>query len=361
MDSSIDAGTSGAARRVPWRPGRALVPLVLVTLPWLAPRSGRGADATEEPVRNEHATFLATLVPTVRAGIARKDTEHPVFHGCFDWHSAVHGHWALLRIARTTAKHADAALAVDASLTGKGIEAEARMLAENGEFEMPYGRAWFLRLASEFARWSREGTRKDPDRLRPMADAVAASLDDYLKRREPGPSPETPEYANDAWALAQLHAWYAFVGDHARRQRIECTVCDRFLGAAEDVTFASDRARPEFFSRFGNWAYLVAQTQSAPVLARFLETHRAASADLAPVEPTGETAHHLGMNWSRAWALKSLAARAPEAQRRVLLAAYDAHVAAGKQEHAKFAGDYGAYDHWVPQFAVYALTDETGR
>src|SRR3954451_12025871 len=25
----------------------------------------------------------------------------PVFFGCFDWHSSVHGHWLLARLART--------------------------------------------------------------------------------------------------------------------------------------------------------------------------------------------------------------------------------------------------------------------
>ena len=26
---------------------------------------------------------------------------HPAFHGCFDWHSAVHGHWLLVKVLRT--------------------------------------------------------------------------------------------------------------------------------------------------------------------------------------------------------------------------------------------------------------------
>lgn len=25
---------------------------------------------------------------------------HPVFYGCFDWHSAVHGHWMLVRLLK---------------------------------------------------------------------------------------------------------------------------------------------------------------------------------------------------------------------------------------------------------------------
>ena len=25
---------------------------------------------------------------------------HPAFYGCFDWHSAVHGHWSLVRLLK---------------------------------------------------------------------------------------------------------------------------------------------------------------------------------------------------------------------------------------------------------------------
>lgn len=25
---------------------------------------------------------------------------HPTFYGCFDWHSAVHGHWSLIRLLK---------------------------------------------------------------------------------------------------------------------------------------------------------------------------------------------------------------------------------------------------------------------
>ena len=35
----------------------------------------------------------------------------PVFYGCYDWHSAVHGHWLLARLLRT---YPDATFAADA-------------------------------------------------------------------------------------------------------------------------------------------------------------------------------------------------------------------------------------------------------
>ena len=57
-----------------------------------------------------------------------------------------------------------------------------------------------------------------------------------------------------------------------------------------------------------------------------------------------------------AWALKALSRTAPKADRARFSKAYDAHVRQGLKEFEQFRGDYAAYDHWVPQFAVYALT-----
>jgi hypothetical protein len=36
---------------------------------------------------------------------------HPAFYGCYDWHSAVHGHWLLARFARLHPDHPLAAQA----------------------------------------------------------------------------------------------------------------------------------------------------------------------------------------------------------------------------------------------------------
>src|SRR5436190_181294 len=78
----------------------------------------------------------------------------PAFYGCYDWHSAVHGHWLLVRLARLFPKAPFASRARDAvakSLTPANIEAEVRYLTRPGRvtFERPYGLAWLLQLAAE--------------------------------------------------------------------------------------------------------------------------------------------------------------------------------------------------------------------
>lgn len=315
----------------------------------------------------DRKALLGKMVPIIRAAIDRQDTKHPVFHGCWDWHSAVHGHWALLRAARATGAFADEAKAADASLTAEGLAGELKILQEHPEFEMPYGRAWFLRLAIEHRDWAKAEGLQDPDRLAPMADAVAASLMAFFG--EFPPSPATHEYANNSWPLVQLHDYLKGSGDAAGLARVQAWIRDRFVASPCRMDFGSDGSRPEFFSPFGNWAYLVARTQDAAALEAFLKAHPLADADLVPVTrllpyPHGiqkkplVSPHQLGLNWSRAWALKALAdaARDPAAKAR-FEAAWRAHVEAGMRLHEAHAGDFMMYDHWVPQFAVYALTE----
>src|SRR3954471_20320643 len=78
----------------------------------------------------------------------------PAFYGCYDWHSAVHGHWLLARLARTFPSAAFAAAARSAlgkSLTPENITAEVAYLSAKSRvsFERPYGLAWLLLLAAE--------------------------------------------------------------------------------------------------------------------------------------------------------------------------------------------------------------------
>src|SRR5207302_6330245 len=86
----------------------------------------------------------------------------PAFYGCYDWHSAVHGHWLLARLARTFPDApfaASARAALDRSLTAAALAREADYLTGQGResFERPYGLAWLLQLAAELREW------RDPD------------------------------------------------------------------------------------------------------------------------------------------------------------------------------------------------------
>jgi len=314
------------------------------------PRFGPG-QVSEVPGRDG---ILLGLGGEILEHVQRRDTKHPVFHGCIDWHSAVHGHWALLRIARVTGLGQEGAVWVEQNLSPAGIAAELEHLRRAPRFELPYGRAWFLRLAFEFEAWARERGVAHADRLRPMADELAQDLLQRYERRLPGPN--AANYGSAAWALAQLHAWFVARGADRARERVEALVGAGYQdpSAWPELTLAADHERPDFFSRAGAWLYLLAHTAPGALPGQL----GARPLDLEPVSPLPKKAHHLGMNWSRAWALRAVQRRVDDPSLRHRLdVAFRAHVRAGLQTHAERLDDYDAYGHWVPQFAVYALTE----
>jgi hypothetical protein len=111
----------------------------------------------------------------------------PVFYGCLDWHSAVHGHWLLARLARyfpeasfqTTVREALAQ-----SFTPEKIQGEIAHLHKHPYFECPYGLAWLLQLAAELREWNDTQAKQWLTVLEPLETLVANNLHRWLQNLE---------------------------------------------------------------------------------------------------------------------------------------------------------------------------------
>jgi hypothetical protein len=306
--------------------------------------------------------------------IAKRDTDHAVFHGAYDWHSAVHSHWSLLRCARwaqrtaqPAADTAEAASLADTAIAsllredGAALDREVALLKSNVRFEMPYGRAWALRLTVEF-----EAVRAGDTGLAALGDVCFDSLLAFYKAAPPTPS--ELEYRNASFALHEMLRYAAHRGAARALElaTIGAWVRERFvLGAVPPASLADDLdASAGFFSRAGNWAALLVaavETGQAPAeeARRLLRPLVACDgAALNPVDVATGAVHHLGMNPSRAWGLACVARALPE-RRAELRSAVAAHERAARETHARVAGDYYAYDHWVPSFCMRAATEDT--
>ncbi|MGZ5933320.1 MAG: DUF2891 family protein, partial [Rhizomicrobium sp.] len=147
------------------------------------------AFQTEVP----HWVDLLAQIPARH--VQRHDTNHPAFHGCIDWHSACHATWALLAHRALTGDTRYEGL-VDRILMPAKLALEAADLAARPQFEMPYGRAWFLRLALE------DRLVTGSTRLQFVARDIAASLTTQFLARTADPFAR--EYANPCWALINL-------------------------------------------------------------------------------------------------------------------------------------------------------------
>lgn len=107
---------------------------------------------------------------------------HPVFYGNYDWHSAVHSHWCLVRLLRRHADSIDApavAAALQASVTQEGCQAEADYFKREGAatFERPYGWGWLLKLVAECESAQHDG----PSAHRALFKQLSANLVQILK------------------------------------------------------------------------------------------------------------------------------------------------------------------------------------
>ena len=245
---------------------------------------------------------------------------------------------------------------VDDALTPAGIAAERQKLKDEPYFEMPYGRAWFLRLAIAHAK--KHGKTYVTD----MADDVARSI--YERYRQTGPRPFELEYANPAWAMINLLDYIQFrktlspaPATPLPDREALVPLMRPFLGTSVKCSLQKEIAFPQFMSICGNWAALIAMWLP-PDEARATIDKLIPDVDEAMPVTKPQNAHHYGLNFTRAWSAWIVYSRTGDKRWAAMFARHmefmDAH-----PEWWSF--DYGQVGHWVAQFGIFAwerfLTD----
>ena len=340
-------------------------------------------SASADPLTAAQATSFARLAldgiakeyPHKPADVLNGDADvqpprqvHPAFHGCYDWHSAVHGHWMLVRILRRfpgLGIEGEIRAALSKNLTAGNLEAEARFFSRPGakSFERPYGWAWLLKLAAELHDWDDPEGREWSAHLRPLVEGIVASYLDYFPKQT---------YPNRSGVHSSTAFGLSFALDYARavkHEKLEALVVERsrsYFGADERIPAAWEPDGADFFSPSLMEADLMRRVLPAEAFRgwfhRFLPDLAAGvpSSILEPATVTDRTdpqlVHLDGLNLSRARCLRSVAAMFPEedATRQTLLAAAERHAAAGLAHVT--SGDY-AGEHWLASFATWLLTE----
>src|SRR5882672_5361252 len=144
----------------------------------------------------------------------------PAFYGCYDWHSSVHGHWLLARLARTFPSASftpEAQAALQQSLAEANIAQEVFYLKAEGRasFERPYGLVWLLQLGAELREWEKaEPSSIAPElakNLQPLEQAAVERLKTWLpKLSHPVRS---GEHSQTAFALGLMIDYARNIGD----------------------------------------------------------------------------------------------------------------------------------------------------
>jgi hypothetical protein len=299
------------------------------------------APAGLATLQADRAQWALALSKPIAVCVAKHDTDNPVFHGCIDWHSSVHGVWALT--AYTWATKDPRYKPLIASLMQPALLAKERKnLDADPQFEMPYGRSWFLRLAMDYRRTF--GTNA----LDAFGDDVAASLMTYYAHVRP--DPKSIAYDSATWALINLYDYgvarndariVAFVRDDVRKYYLANTACP----------LQTELDSGEFMAICTNWAWLVGETVPRAQFERWLAVFFADPRALDPVTDPA-TVHQEGLNFSRAWGLWNVYRQTGDPR---YFMAYLRHFNETYGQPKQWDGEYDLVAHWIPQFGMLAL------
>ena len=328
--------------------------------------AARFADLALECVGREYPNKIGHVMQSDADALAPRQLT-PAFFGCFDWHSAVHGHWLLARLCRTFPDaefSARARAALSRSLTKENIAQEVAYLAGEGRgsFERPYGLAWLLQLAAELREWDDPAAREWAAALAPLEQEAASRFAIWLpKLSHPI---RTGEHSQTAFAMGLVLDWARIAGNTAmekllversRSYYLEDRACNLAYEPGGQDFLSPCLAEADLMRR------VLEPVQFAAWLGRFLPdlSLDGISTLLEPAVVTdrsdGKLAHLDGLNLSRAWMLEGIATGLPEGDPRLggLL------TTAGRMRTAGIAsvtGEYYEGGHWLGSFAVYLVS-----
>jgi hypothetical protein len=331
-----------------------------------AAAAGRFAALALECVHRPYPNKIAHVLAS--DADARPPRElYPAFHGCYDWHSSVHGHWLLARLARLhpEAPFAAAARAALArSLTPENIATEAAYLAREDRvsFERPYGLAWLLQLAAELRAWDDPQAKSWSQALTPLETQAASTIRRWL------PQLHYPirvgEHDQTAFAFGLIWDWAAIGGDREMRQML-LDAAHRFYASDRDCPLGFEPSGHDFLSPCLAEADFMRRVLDRPQFSRWLSAAlpgipRSARQDWLPTgvvtnRADPKLAHIDGLNLSRAWMLEGIAQALGPKDRRVaaLEAAARLHREAALPQ---VTGEHYEGGHWLGTFAVYLVT-----
>jgi hypothetical protein len=285
---------------------------------------------------------------------------HPAFYGCFDWHSAVHGHWSLVALLKDFPKleRADSIRTLLARrITPENIAVEVEYFngPQNKSYERTYGWAWILKLAEELHTWDAPLARELETTLQPLTDLIVARYLDFLPKLV---YPiRTGEHPNTGFGLAFAWDYADAVEDKQLTSMIEERARNFFLND-RSASFAFEPSGYDFLSPVLEEVDIMRRVLPANEfhhwLAGFLPALTTPDFKLAVGEvgdrTDGKLVHLDGLNFSRAWVFYGLARQYP----RYSYLRIPAHLHVN-YSLPQLVGDSYEGGHWLGSFAIYAL------
>ena len=285
---------------------------------------------------------------------------HPAFYGCFDWHSAVHGHWSLVKLLKEfpqLEKAEEIKGKLKEHLSAENVEQEVAYFygPNNKSYERTYGWAWLLKLAEELHTWEDLLAKELATNLQPLTDLICQKFIEFLpKLKYPI---RVGEHTNTAFGLS--FAWdYASTVQHDSLKLIIESSARNFYLQDTNCPLAWEPSGYDFLSpcleEIDLMRRVLNKEEFEDWIQGFAPQFKSLDFDLAPGVVTdrtdGKLVHLDGLNFSRAWVLYGLASQYPEYR----------HLIKMGNDHLKYSlpnlvEDSYEGGHWLGSFAIYAL------
>ena len=285
---------------------------------------------------------------------------HPAFYGCFDWHSAVHGQWLMVRLLKTYPNLTQAAnirSILSTQLSEKNIQQEIAFFGtkNNESFERLYGWAWTLKLQQELDTWQDSLGQICAKNLRPLSALFCQKTSAFLPKLV---YPiRTGEHTNTAFGLCFIYDY----AQHSENYNLQMAIEKRakeWYGNDTDYRLQFEPSGYDFLSPALEEVDLMRRVLKKDAfdvwLKKFLPAIYSKQFELLPgkvIDRTdGKLVHLDGLNFSRAWCLYALAQSDKNLKHLQLVA--DKHIEASLPN---IVDDDYMGEHWLASFAVLSL------
>jgi hypothetical protein len=292
---------------------------------------------------------------------------HPAFYGCFDWHSAVHGHWMLVRLLKLfpdLPEGPEIRSKLNQNLSRANLLQEAAYLYQSGRksFERMYGWSWMLKLGEELHGWDDPDARQWAKNLIPVTEAIVERYMDFLPRQTYPIRVGT--HTNTAFGMSFAWDYANTVGNDSLRLLLESRAKDYF-DEDYDCPARWEPGGADFLSPCLEEANLMRRVLSRSEFEKWIEKFlpdlktggppQIMTAAEVSDRTDPQIVHLDGVNLSRAWCLLGIAKSLPaeDPAREVLIRTARIHLQATLPSIA--SGNYEG-EHWLASFAVYSLS-----
>ena len=325
------------------------------------------ADWALEFIKREYPNHVSHSLRNAE-DLAEPHVHTPIFYGCYDWHSSVHSHWMLVRLARLypEAPYVERTLtSLESNFTAEGFEGEFNYLnADHRQtFERPYGLAWLLQLGAELRQWSDERAKGWRMGIEPLEALAVDRLTRWLKKLT---YPiRTGEHSQTAFAMGLALDWSRV----ARQASFETILVERahdYYRRDHDASLMWEPSGHDFLSPCIAEADLMRRCMGRHDFGEWLERFMpfipiTDEKDwLAPVQVSDpadpKLAHLDGLNLSRAWMLDGIASGlSPDDPRLTSIRA--ASLSHRETALASITGQHYEGTHWLGSFVTYLMTE----